>query len=326
MIFMMSIAKRKVLITGGSGFIGANLTRCLIGQGREVRILDNFVAGTSSYLEGLPVEVIHGDIRDPDAVRNASRGVQCVIHLAAFGSVVDSLENPAGNFDINVRGTYITLDEARKNGVIRFILASTGGALIGETDGPVHENLVAKPISPYGASKLCGEAYCGAFARSYGIETVALRFANVYGPYSWHKKGIITSFARAILRGDPLTIYGDGSATRDFIHVDDLCSGIVAAIDAPVRLGEVIHLATGVETSVIRIAELLQAAAGRERYPLRMSAARGGEVLHNVGSTKYARKVLGFKPTINIDAGLNSLWAWFVSHSDIGDAERLSDS
>ena len=187
---------------------------------------------------------MQGDVRDAEAVARAAAGTDAVIHLAAAGNVADSVADPFGNFEANARGTLYTLQAAARAGAARFVFASTGGALIGDAPPPVDEESMPRPISPYGASKLAGEGYCHAFRGAYGLPTIALRFANVYGPRSELKRGAVTRFVRAALDGTPITIYGDGAATRDFIHVRDLCAGIVAALEArdarrraPPRLG-----------------------------------------------------------------------------------------
>ncbi len=200
----------RVLVTGGCGFIGANLVPRLLARGAEVRVLDD---RSNSAPDPLPdgVELVAGDVRDPDAVARAAAGADAVIHLAAAGNVVESVADPIPNFDINARGTLTVLQGARDAGAGRFVFASTGGALIGDAPPPVDESSVPRPISPYGASKLAGEGYCHAFRGSYGLPTIALRFANVYGPRSAHKRGAVTRFIAGALRGEPLVIYGDGT-------------------------------------------------------------------------------------------------------------------
>ena len=215
-------------------------------------------------------------MRDAEAVARAVEGVEAVIHLAAFGSVADSVADPLENFEVNARGTLVVLQAAARAGARRFVFASTGGALIGDAPAPVDESSLPRPISPYGASKLCGEGYCHAFRGSYGLETVALRFANVYGPRSEHKRGVVTSFVKRALRGEPLVIYGDGSATRDFIYVDDLCAGIAAALASPAAEG-VVHLASERETAIGELARLVLDHHGRRRARrVRATAARRG--------------------------------------------------
>src|SRR3984957_9145841 len=178
-----------ILVTGGAGFVGATLVRRLVASGYRVRVLDNLSTGDAGHLAGVDAELVKGDIRDAAALDDALDGAGAVIHLAAAGSVIGSVQDPVMNFEVNVLGTFRVLDAARRAGVERIVLASTGGALIGDAPPPVNERSLPKPISPYGASKLAGEGYAHAFAKSFGLRTVALRFANVYGPWSGHKKG-----------------------------------------------------------------------------------------------------------------------------------------
>ena len=173
---------RTILVTGGCGFIGCNLVRRLVFEGASVRVFDSLSRGSIRFIEGVDVDVVVGDIRQPDSIARAIRGVDYVIHLAAYGSVIESIADPGTNFHINTQGTPNVLQAAHTAGVCRFVFASTGGVVMGDALPPVSETSVPRPISPYGASKLCGEAYCHAFVGSYGLETVILRFGNVYGP------------------------------------------------------------------------------------------------------------------------------------------------
>jgi UDP-glucose 4-epimerase len=301
----------KLLVTGGAGFVGTNLVRRLLDAGHEVRILDDFRTGREEYVADLDVQVTRGEIGDTALVTRLATGVDAVVHLAAAGSVVDSVADPVANFDANVRGTFSVLNAARAAEIGRVVFSSTGGALIGNAAPPVNEQSLPKPISPYGASKLAAEAYCHAFAKSYGMTTVALRFANVYGPYSGHKKGAITVFLRALHEGRPLTIYGDGKASRDFMYVDDICRGIELGLTRDVSPGTVAHLATGVETSVLELADACRRVVGLPDHPIEMLPPRPGEVDRNFATYDYAREILGFTPSVSLDEGLALTWDWY---------------
>lgn len=305
-------SERRVLVTGGAGFVGATLVPRLVRGGYRVRVLDNLTTGTAEHLRDVDVDWAVGDIRDGDALDAAMAGVDAVVHLAAAGSVVDSVADPRGNFEVNVLGTFGVLDSARRSRVERVVLASTGGALIGNATPPVDESSLPKPISPYGAGKLAGEGYAHAFAAAYGLRTVCLRFANVYGPFSERKKGAVTTFFRALHTGEDITIYGDGTASRDYIHADDICSGLHAALQRDVPGGTVLHLASGVETGVTDLARLCCAAAGRPNHPIRFAPARPGEVTRNFATYTLAHDVLGYSPTVTLADGLRSTWEWFV--------------
>jgi len=302
---------QQVLVTGGAGFVGASLVRRLVASGYEVRVLDNLTTGHASHIEGVGAELVEGDICDLDTIESALLGASSVVHLAAAGSVVMSVEDPVANFEVNVLGTFRVLDAARRAGIGRVVLASTGGALIGDAVPPVNERSLPKPISPYGASKLAGEGYAHAFAKSYGLSTVALRFANVYGPWSARKKGAMTLFFRAIKANEPIVIYGDGSASRDYTHVEDICRALKLALEADVAGGTVLHIASGIETTVQDLADLCRNAAGVPDHPIEHRAKRPGEVERNFATYELAEEVLGYAPSIGREEGIASTWEWF---------------
>jgi UDP-glucose 4-epimerase len=304
-------AQLPVLVTGGAGFVGATLVRRLAAAGHPVRVLDNYATGDAAYLDGIGAELIRGDIRDQPALDAALSGTRAVVHLAAAGSVPESVADPETNFSVNVLGTFRVLDAARRAGAERVVLASTGGALIGDAVPPVNERSLPKPISPYGASKLAGEGYAHAFASAYGLRTVALRFGNVYGPWSGHKRGAVTLFFRAIEGGKPIVIYGDGSASRDYLHVEDIARAIELALARDIPGGTVLHIASGVETTVTQLADLCRTAAGAPGHPVEYRPARVGDVGRNFASYDLAREVLGYQPTISREAGLQQTWEWF---------------
>lgn len=303
--------KQSILITGGCGFIGANLVPRLCAQGYRVRVIDNFSTGSRASIPGVDVEVIEGDIRDDGVLRKALRTVDVVVHLAAFGSVVMSVQDPMENFHVNAEGTLKLLKHSVRHNIGTVIFASTGGALIGNAPPPVDERSVPRPISPYGASKLCGEAYCSAMAGAFGLRTVSLRFANVYGPNSWHKKGAVTAFFKAIMDDQPIIIYGDGTASRDLLYVADLCAGISRAISVELPPGEVLHLASGVETSISSLAGMIARIAGKPNHPVIYRPARAGEVGRNFAMYSKAATLLGFSPKVDIKTGLTETWRWF---------------
>jgi UDP-glucose 4-epimerase len=246
-------------------------------------------------------------------VSRALDGVSSVVHLAAFGSVVESVQDPFENFDVNVRGTLVLLRACAAEGVEKFVFASTGGAIMGNTPPPVDEATLPWPISPYGASKLCGEAYCHAFAGSFGLSVVALRFANVYGPVSDRKEGAVTTFIKRALRREPLVIYGDGTATRDFLYVDDLCYGISAAIDAQVQ-DEVVHLGSGEGTSIAELARLVLELTDATDTSIQYEEPRRGEVERTFAKPERAAELLGFTASHSLRRGMQKTVEWFVAH------------
>jgi len=315
------------LLTGGCGFIGVNLIRVLKKRGDYVRILDNLSVGSRDDLAAVTdfdevstasgpkpghVELMVGDIRDPKAAAEAVKGVDAVVHLAAQTGVMPSLEDPKFDCEQNIAGILNVLMAARDAGVKRFVMASSSAPL-GDQDPPVHEMKVPKPVSPYGASKLAGEAYCSAFFGSYGMNTVCLRFSNAYGPYSFKKGSVVALFFRKALAGEPLIIYGDGGQTRDFIHTDDLCQAIVKGAEGGVG-GEVFQVATGVETSVSeltgKIKGLVEDGLGR-KVVIEYRPERKGEIKRSVSDIAKARRVLGYEPVVALDDGLKETWEWF---------------
>jgi UDP-glucose 4-epimerase len=324
---------RRWLITGGCGFIGCNLVRHLLAQGgHRIRVLDDLEAGGPERLARLGpvvevapeacgahsgaerIELVVRDILDADAVRASTRACDVVVHLAANTGVAPSLQDPRRDCLVNVIGTLNCLEAARHEGVERFVFASSA-APVGEVEPPVHEEKAPRPLSPYGASKLAGEGYCSAYARSFGLDTVALRFGNVYGPYSDRKSSVVAAFIRRALAGEPLEIYGDGSQTRDFIHVDDL----VRAIDSAARTlaigGEIFHIATAHETTIAELAELLirvLARHGVSGVQLRTAPARAGDVRRNFADTSKAAARLGWRAEVSLEQGLAGVVQWFL--------------
>ena len=308
---------KTYLVTGGCGFIGVNLIPRLIEQGARVRVLDNLSLGRREDVEPLGVDLQIGDIRDRSALTAACRGVDVVVHLAAHTRVVESLTDPQINFDVNAIGTLNVLEACRVAGIPKMIFASTGGAILGEQTPPVHEGMVPRPISPYGASKLAGEAYCSAYAGAYGLKTVALRFSNVYGPFSYHKGSVVAQFFRNLLRGEPIVIYGDGEQTRDFLYVADLVDAILLADKAELA-GEVFQIASGRETSVRALVDAMKAMLPDRTFDIRFEPARAGEILRNYANIEKARRMLGFDPTTRLDDGLPRTWQWFITHDRAG--------
>jgi UDP-glucose 4-epimerase len=302
----------EILVTGGAGFVGATLVRRLVAGGYRVRVLDNLSTGDLAHLSGVDVSLLKGDVRDAAALDAAVAGCDAIIHLAAAGSVPASVADPAANFEANVVGTFRVLDAARRHGVPRVVLASTGGALIGDATPPVNERSLPKPVSPYGASKLAGEGYAHAFAKAYGLRTVAVRFGNVYGPWCGRKRGVLNAYFTALRSGQPLVVYGDGTASRDYVHVSDIARALQLALEHPdVPGGTVLHAASGVETTVVALADLCRRAAGRPDHPIEFRPARPGDVGRNFASYDLARDLLGYSPTVRIEDGIPELWEWF---------------
>jgi UDP-glucose 4-epimerase len=305
-----------ILVTGGAGFVGATLVRRLVTAGYRVRVLDNLSTGDAAHLAGVDADLVKGDIRDAGTLDDAVAGCDAIIHLAAAGSVVGSVADPHPNFDANVVGTFRVLDAARRHAVPRVVQASTGGALIGDATPPVDERSLPRPLSPYGASKLAGEGYAHAFAKTYGVRTVAVRFGNVYGPWCARKRGVLNAFFTALRDWQPMVIYGEGTASRDYVHVSDIAAALQLALENPdIPGGTVLHAASGVETTITALADLCRRAAGQPGHPVEYRPARPGEVGRNFASYDLARRLLGYSPTVRIEDGIPRLWQWFTTEA-----------
>lgn len=300
---------KKVLVTGGAGFVGSNVVTLLLLQGYDVSVFDNFEMGLRDYLDATSTRIIEGDLRDEEAVKNAVSGHDAVIHLAAYGNVIDSIKDPVTNFEINVRGTLNVLRSCVLNDIQKVVFSSTGGALMGNTTPPVNEKSVPKPISPYGASKLACEGYLNAFAEAYGLNTVAFRFANVYGPNSAHKGGVINKYIEALDKGKDLVVYGD--SVRDFIYVNDLANGILAGLTNKVGNGDVFHLSSNVGVAIKDLAYTLSILRGRNADRIIFKPGRKGEVVENFSDNRLAQDTFGFKITTDFHQGLTLTLDWF---------------
>ena len=309
----------KILITGSLGFIATNLI-LKISQLSEHELvgIDSGISGSTNY-EFTQDKCKHHivDLRDRHILDPLLVDVDLVIHLAALGNVVESIEKPFENYKNNVESTLSLLESMRHNNVKRIIFSSTGGALMGNTPPPVSEASLPSPISPYGSSKLCCEAYLSSYSASYGFSCIALRFGNVYGPFSLHKKGVINKWIISASRREEIVLYGDGNSTRDYIHVDDLTNGILRSMNH-IRSSNhqflKFHLANNKEIS---LKTLLASIQSNFEYQLNVSylPSRTGEVEKNFSDVSLASSVLGFSPVINIDHGIKSLCDWLLSVS-----------
>ena len=305
--------KKTIIITGGLGFIGTNLVKKLEKKYKLI-IIDNLCTNKKKYCQFSKNNfLIKKDINKK--IKLPNRDIYALIHLAAKGSVIDSIQNPSENFLANTMGTFKVLEICKDYNIKKVIIASTGGAIMGNQNPPVDENSLPKPISPYGASKLSAEAYCSAYAYSYGISITALRFSNILGPYSWHKKGVITKYFKSILDKKPLVIYGDGDSTRDYLYVEDLCDGILKTLKKKLVGFEVLHLSSGKETSINNLIKKIFKITNTLNLKVIKKKARNGEVNRNFSLNIKAKKKINFKPRYSLDKALIETWKWFKDFS-----------
>lgn len=304
----------RVLITGGCGFVGANLVDYLArNTDWGLLVVDDLRAGSTDQVDQ-GAEVTRADAGSIDTLVPLLEGVQAVVHLASQTGVAPSVEDPRKDYLGNPTTTFNVLEACRRAGVMRFVFASSGAAL-GDAEPPLNEDLVPRPLSPYGAGKLAGEAYCQAYAGSFGMNTAALRFSNVYGPHSAHKRhNAIPRFIERSLRGETLEIYGDGSQSRDFVYVEDICAGIHLALTTDGIGGEVFQLATSIETTITELAHLVQQVTG-SKSEVKLETPRAGEVHRSSADISKARKVLGYEPKTGLKSGLEQTVEWYRSIS-----------
>ncbi|MDZ7379211.1 MAG: SDR family oxidoreductase [candidate division KSB1 bacterium] len=317
----------RCLVTGGAGFIGAHLVEGLLRRGHCVRVLDDFSTGSPANVqavqaqlaaEGLacPLEVVHGSILDHATLATAMHGMEYVFHQAALASVPFSLANPVQSNRVNVEGTLCVLLAARDAGVRRVIYAGSSSAYGDRPELPKREDHPADPLSPYALAKLAGEQYCRLFTQLYGLDTVTLRYFNVFGarqnPDSQYA-AVIPKFITACLKGEPLPVYGDGQQSRDFTYVDNVVHGNLLAMTAPDVAGKVINVATGSRTTLLQLIAYLEACTQR-RAQVQFLAPRPGDVKHSQADISLAKTLLGFEPVVDVEQGLQRTLAYYRQH------------
>src|SRR5829696_7032784 len=307
------------LVTGGAGFIGSHIAQTLLEQGHHVRVLDNFSTGKRENIEeltkrfdGNQLEVIEGDIRDASRVGEAVRGVNILFHEAAFVSVPQSMDEPQNCFDVNVSGTSLLFDAARKAGVRRAVVASSA-AVYGESDAlPLVEETPLMPKSPYAVSKRIDEMYAEMFTNSFGFEVVALRYFNVYGPRQRPDSmyaAAVPIFARRLLDNKPVTIFGDGGQTRDLINVRDVVRANLVASEHPNAAGKIFNVCTGIETRLLDLLDVMYELL--PNAPIHtLAPARAGDIYRSLGNPQKAADLLGFRAEVSLADGLNEVINW----------------
>ena len=310
----------RYLVTGGAGFIGSNLARYLLGAGHEVTVLDNFATGKPENLAEIRdrIELIEGDIRDRDTMDRAIRGCSAVFHEAALGSVPRSVEDPATSHDVNVNGTITVLESARAARVKRIIYAASSSAYGDQKQSPKHEGMVPAPISPYAAGKVACEAYMRGYAAVYGLETLCLRYFNVFGPHqSPHVAyaAVIPIFVSRIMRGERPVVFGDGEQSRDFCYIENVCEANWLAANAPAKAcdGRAINIACNRRITINQILDQLRDLLGCE-IEAEYADPRPGDIKHSLADISLARETIGYEPKVFFEEGLAKAIDWYKAN------------
>ncbi len=310
-----------ILVTGGAGFIGSHLVERLLREGHGVRVLDDLSTGPKANLASVAgqVDLVIGDIRDRATVGRSMRDVEAVFHEAALGSVARSVETPDLTNAVNVDGTLNVLLAAKEAGVRRFIYASSSSVYGNTPTLPKHEQMGVSPTSPYGVSKLAAEFYCRVFWDVYGMETVSLRYFNVFGPRQDPKSlyaAVIPRFTAGLLANEGPVIFGDGEQTRDFTYVDNVVEGNMLALNATRGFGQAVNVAAGGRVSLNELVRKLQALTGSSAKPA-FSDRRAGDIRDSYADTAKAHELLGYQPVVSFDEGLERTVKWFRSRGRV---------
>ena len=307
----------ECLVTGGAGYIGSHLVRGLLAAGHTVRVFDNFSSGKHENLTEVAgrIDLFEGDLSYPEEVLRACKDIEFVFHEAAVPSVPRSVEQPTESHDSNITGTFNMLLAAVTQKCRRVIYAASSSAYGDTPESPKHEGIVPCPLSPYAVQKLAGEHYCRASCACYGLETISLRYFNVFGPRQDPKSdyaAAIPAFVTAILAGQPPTVFGDGEQTRDFTYIDNVVHGNLLALKMPKAQGQSVNLACGDRISVNQVIAKLNELLGKSIKPDYVDP-RPGDVKHSCADITRARKLLGFKPQVSFDEGLTRAIDYYKS-------------
>jgi UDP-glucose 4-epimerase len=303
------------LITGGAGFIGSNLAEALVKNGKDVRIFDDFSSGSIENLTAFRdrVEVVEADLRDYAAVRAAMEGVEYVCHQAALRAVQRSVDDPLSSDEVNVHGTLHVLEAARQSGSVKRVVYASSSSVYGDNPTlPKSEEQTPAPVSPYAVSKLAAEHYCRVFTKLYGLETVSLRYFNVFGPRQSpfsNYAAVVPLFMEAALRGEPIEVHGDGEQSRDFSYIDNVVQANILSCVQPGVGGEVFNIACGERHSLLEIAAIIGGFVGRE-LKRRHVASRAGDVRHTLAAITKAERMLGYRPEVGFEDGLRRTFDW----------------
>jgi nucleoside-diphosphate-sugar epimerase len=311
--------EERFLVTGGAGFIGSHIVEALVERGNRVRILDNFSTGKEENLGNItqqhnnPIEIIKGDLRNEDVVKEAIEGIDYVFHLAALPSVSRSVEDPVGCSEINIIGTLNVLNASKNSNVKRVVYSSSSSAYGDSPELPKKETMEANPLSPYAVSKLAGETYCRVFTNIYGLETVSLRYFNVFGPRQdpdSEYAAVIPKFIKMMIKHSQPTIFGDGEQTRDFTYVRNVVDANLRAMETKGVEGEVFNIACGEKITINQLIKELGMILDNHVKPLYFEA-RKGDIKDSLADVSKAKEVLGYDPEIRLKEGLESTIRYF---------------
>jgi UDP-glucose 4-epimerase len=305
----------KFLVTGGAGFIGSNICGKLVSQGCFVRVVDNLLTGKKSNITDIidKIEFIQADMGDEIIARDAMQDIDVVLHQGALPSVPRSIDDPAATHKHCVDATFTLLMAARRAGIKRFVYASSSSAYGDTPTLPKLETMLPRPLSPYAVGKLVGEHYCSVFCEVFGLETIALRYFNVFGPHqdpTSQYAAAIPAFVTAILKDEPPTIFGDGEQSRDFTYVGNVVDANLLAARAQHTAGEVVNVACGEAVTVNEVIDVINKSVGKDIKP-RYDAPRPGDIKHSLADIRAARRLIGYRPRVSFRDGLQKAIAWY---------------
>jgi UDP-N-acetylglucosamine/UDP-N-acetyl-alpha-D-glucosaminouronate 4-epimerase len=308
------------LVTGGAGFIGSHIAGALAESGAKVRVIDNLSTGYERNIEaiGSDVDFVRADVGDEHALRKALTDVEVVFHEAAIPSVPRSVEQPTETHKASVDATFKLLLAARDHKVRRVVYAASSSAYGNQPDLPKQEDMRPAPLSPYAVAKLVGEYYCQVFTRVYGLETVSLRYFNVFGPRqdpTSQYSGVISRFMSALMTGEQPVIYGDGEHSRDFTYISNVIDANLRAAESAAAVGEVINIANGHRTTLNELLETMKTVTGQSHVTARYEPPRAGDVRDSLADLTRARSLLGYEPRVSLDEGLRVTFDWWQKNS-----------
>ena len=308
------------LVTGGAGFIGSHIARALVESGARVRVIDNLSTGYEKNIEaiGSDVDFVKADVGDEQALNKALSGVELIFHEAAIPSVPRSVDRPVETHQASVDATFKLLLSARDHKVRRLIYAASSSAYGDQPDLPKREDMRPAPLSPYAVAKLVGEYYCQVFTRVYGLETVSLRYFNVFGPRqdpTSQYSGVISRFMSALMTGEQPVIYGDGEHSRDFTYISKVIDANLRAAESTAAVGEVMNIANGQRTTLNELLDVMKMVTGKSQVTVRHEAPRAGDVRDSLADLTQARTLLGYEPRVSLEEGLKLTFDWWQKNN-----------